>query len=145
MILVIVFLLGHNLRKYQDYNVHTSYDRKDGAESNYIGYNNNLFRYSRDGAFYTTFDGELIWNYTYEMSNPRIDMCNDYILLYDEGGTQISILTPTGFKQNIKTSMPIVDAHIAKQGTIAILMQDGGVGYIQLCDVMVRFYRRCII
>ncbi len=134
-VLVIIFLLAHNLRKFKDYDVTASYDRSDGAETTYMDFQNNLLRYSRDGAFYTNYNGELIWNYTYEMTNPRVDVCGNYVLIYDKSGTQIAIMTPTGFKQSIKTSMPIVDAHIAKQGTVGILMQDGGTGYIELCDV----------
>ena len=30
--------------------------------------------------------------------------------------------------------MPIVDANIASQGTVAILMQDGEAGYVQVCN-----------
>ena len=59
---------------------------------------------------------------------------DNYILIYDVQGTQAAILTNTGFEQSIKTAMPIVDAKIASQGTVAILMQDGETGYVQLCD-----------
>lgn len=64
----------------------------------------------------------------------QIDVCGNYILIYDVQGTQAAILTNTGFKQTIKTAMPIVDANIASQGTVAILMQDGEAGYVQVCN-----------
>lgn len=68
------------------------------------------------------------------MDDPQIDVCGNYILIYDVQGTQAAILTNTGFKQTIKTAMPIVDANIASQGTVAILMQDGEAGYVQVCN-----------
>ena len=35
-----------------------------------------------DGAFYTKEDGSLIWNISYEYTNPTLKMTKDYILLY---------------------------------------------------------------
>lgn len=134
IVFIILGILIHNLQKFDDFDVKDSYERTDAAETSYIDFGGNLLKYSRDGAFYTEYDGDLIWNFTYEMANPRIDFCGNYILIYDLQGTQASILTNTGFKQTIRTAMPIVDANIASQGTVAILMQDGETGYIQICD-----------
>ena len=121
-VLVLAVILIHNLRQYKDYTEKSSIQRGDATETEYLGFQGNLLKYSRDGAFYTKYSGELIWNYTYEMADPQIDVCDSYILIYDRKGTQIAILTNTGFKQSIKTSMPIVDANIASQGTVAVLM-----------------------
>ncbi len=132
-VLLIAYLLVHNLRKFTDYDVKNAYERSDAAETFYLDYQNNLLRYSHDGVFYTEYDGDLIWNYTYEMADPRIDICGNYILLYDKKGTQVAILTNTGFKQSLQATMPIVDANISNRGTVALLMQDGDTGYLQLC------------
>ena len=134
MVILIVFLLGHNLRRFKDYDVKNSYERVDAAETSYVDFQDNLLRYSHDGAFYTDYDGDLIWNYTYEMSNPCIDICENYILIYDKKGTQMAILTNTGFKQSIQATLPIVDANISGRGTVAVLMQEGDTGYLQMCS-----------
>ena len=134
VVAIILCVLMYQLQKYDDFDVKETYERVDSAETHYVDFQGNLLKYSRDGTFYTEYDGDLIWNYTYEMSNPKIDVCDNYILIYDVQGTQAAILTNTGFEQSIKTSMPIVDAKIASQGTVAILMQDGETGYVQLCD-----------
>ena len=134
IVAVILWVLVFNLRKYDDFDVKETYERVDSAETHYVDFQDNFLKYSRDGAFYTEYDGDLIWNYTYEMDDPQIDVCGNYILIYDVQGTQAAILTNTGFKQTIKTAMPIVDANIASQGTVAILMQDGEAGYVQVCN-----------
>lgn len=134
VVLLLAALIGSRLRRYHDYTVKTTYARGEATETTYVGFQGNLLKYSRDGAFYTKYNGDLIWNYTYEMSNPKMDVSGNYILIYDMKGTQVSILTNTGFKQSIKTAMPIVDANIASQGTVAILMQEGDTGYVQLWD-----------
>ena len=124
IVLVVAIVLINNLRQYKDFTEKSSIQRGDATETGYLGFQGNLLKYSRDGAFYTKYNGELIWNYTYEMADPQMDVCDNYILIYDKKGTQIAILTNTGFKQSIKTSMPIVDANVAGQGTVAVLMQE---------------------
>lgn len=132
IVLVVAIVLINNLRQYKDFTEKSSIQRGDATETGYLGFQGNLLKYSRDGAFYTKYNGELIWNYTYEMADPQMDVCDNYILIYDKKGTQIAILTNTGFKQSIKTSMPIVDANVAGQGTVAVLMQEEDTGYVQM-------------
>lgn len=106
IVAVILWVLVFNLRKYDDFDVKETYERVDSAETHYVDFQDNFLKYSRDGAFYTEYDGDLIWNYTYEMDDPQIDVCGNYILIYDVQGTQAAILTNTGFKQTIKTAQP---------------------------------------
>lgn len=134
VLLVALLMLVYHLRQYHDFAEMEAYPREDGTETSYMDFQGNLLKYSRDGAFYTKYNGDLIWNYTYEMSNPETDACGSYMLIYDRKGTQASILTATGFKQTIKTAIPIVDANISSQGTVAILMQEESTGYLQMFD-----------
>lgn len=128
------FYMVHLLRHYEDYTVKTTVEREDSSETEYMDFQENLLKYNRDGAFYTSYKGELIWNYTYEMKMPIAKKCGDYVLIYDKGGTQLAILSATGIKGNIKTSLPIVDADVASKGTVAVLMQEDSVGYVELFD-----------
>ncbi len=132
--LIAVLILVKNLRQYRSFTEKDYIQRGDTTETNYLDFQGNLLKYSRDGAFCTKYNGDLIWSYTYEMSNPEIDVCDNYILIYDAKGTQAAILTNTGFLKKIKTSMPIVDANISKQGTVVFLMQEEDTGYVQLYD-----------
>lgn len=133
--LIVIFVLVKNLRQYHNFAEKDYRQRGDITETNYLDFQGNLLKYSRDGAFCTKYNGDLIWSYTYEMSNPKIDVCDNYILIYDAKGTQAAILSNTGFLKKIKTSMPIVDANISRQGTVVFLMQEDDTGYVQLYDV----------
>lgn len=134
IVAVILCVLVFNLRKYDDFDVKETYERVDSAETHYVDFQDNFLKYSRDGAFYTEYDGDLIWNYTYEMDDPQIDVCGNYILIYDVQGTQAGYPYQYRFKQTLRQPcrswMPI----IASQGTVAILMQDGEAGYVQVCN-----------
>ncbi len=132
--MIVLLVLIYNLRSYKSYTEKSSFQRGDATETNYLDYQGNLLKYSKDGAFYTKYNGDLIWNYTYEMSNPQIDICGKYILIYDKKGSQAAILTNNGFIKSIKISRPIVEAGISKQGIVGVLSQEQSTGYIQLYD-----------
>ena len=74
---------------YEDYEVEKQWERKDSAESSYYSFNNNLLKVSADGIFHTAYDGSLIWNYTYDMTNPSIDISGDYVIVFDKKGDKM--------------------------------------------------------
>ena len=135
ILVVVLAVMLHLLRQYEDYDVRSSVDREDSSETDYVEYQGNLLRYNRDGAFYTEYDGDLIWNYTYEMQAPQAEISGEYAMIYDRGGTRLSILSPTGAKGNITTSLPIVDADVSSRGTVAVLMQRDTTGYVEMYDL----------
>ena len=119
---------------YDDYEVEKTWERKDSSESHYLNYNSNLIKYSADGIFYTNYDGSLIWNYTYDMVNPCLDVCGDYIVVYDKKGTEVDIFSTKGFIKSITSTTPVMEARVAAQGTVAILLQENTTSYVQMYD-----------
>ncbi len=139
ILIVLCIVVGgsllHLLGRYDGYSVRSSAKRTDASSSTYLDFQGNLLKYSNDGVFYTDYDGNLIWNYSYEMTNPTLDQCGDYILIYDKRGTQMSVLTTTGIQGSMDTSLPIVDANVADKGTVAVLTQENDINYLQLYDI----------
>ena len=88
------YLYGN--RCYRGYEVKNKVNRSDSNNVNYRYHNGNILKYSNDGALYTDTYNERIWNQTYEMAKPTIDMCEDYLVIYDKKGTQIYIMTSQG-------------------------------------------------
>ena len=121
-------------RQYTDYDVYSSEERADTQATQFLEFCGNILKYSNDGAFYTNSTNELIWNQTYEMSNPQIDICEEYLTIYDKKGTKIYILTPSKLQGSIETTMPIEQVCIASQGTVAVLMRRDDTAYLELYD-----------
>lgn len=122
------------LRHYDNYDVLQDTSRADTEATHFADFKGNILKYSNDGAFYIDTANELIWNQTYEMTNPRMDLCGDYLTLYDKKGNMIYILNAGGLLGSVETTMPIEQVRIAAQGTIAVLMSDNGAGYVALYD-----------
>lgn len=136
VLLLIVSGLGLYMafRQYTGYDVRSSVERSDTAATRFAEFQGNILKYSNDGAFYLDAANELIWNQTYEMSNPQIDICEEYLAIYDKKGTKIYILTESKLQGSIETTMPIEQVCVAAQGTIAVLMRKNDTAYLELYD-----------
>lgn len=122
------------LRHYENFDIRSSIERSDTAATTFVTFQGNVLKYNNDGAFYTDLQNELIWNQTYEMSHPQIDMCEEYLIMYDKKGKMIYIMTENGLEGSIETNLPIVQASVAAQGTVAVLMEKEAAGYLELYD-----------
>lgn len=122
------------LRHYENFDVGSSVDRADTEATKFADFGENILKYSNDGAFYTDTANELIWNQTYEMTDPQIDICEDYLTIYDKKGTMIYIMTKEGILGGIETTMPIQQVRVASQGTVAVLMKKDASGYLAMYD-----------
>lgn len=135
---VLLIIIGVGLfmafRHYENFDIRSSVERSDTAATHFKEFHGNILKYSNDGAFYTDRQNELIWNQTYEMSDPRLDICENYLTIYDKKGTKIYILTPEGLVGSIETTMPVEQVCIASQGTIAVLMYKDSAGYLAMYD-----------
>ena len=119
---------------YDDYKIVSSMERNDSSATAVCAFADGLLKYSNDGISYVTLDGELVWNQTFEMENPRVDICKDYVVVYDQGETQLYILDTTEIKGGLKSSNAIMQVHVSETGNVAVLTEDGSACDIQMYD-----------
>ncbi|TAH68848.1 MAG: hypothetical protein EWM47_07740 [Anaerolineaceae bacterium] len=127
-----IYLIRLFNRSYQDYEV---MDRVTNTEENlggYLEYKGAIVRFSRDGAVAVDNKGNLLWNGSYEMTDPIADTCDDYVVIADRGGKQINIFNKKGLAGSFTMNIPIVKVEVAYQGVVAILMIEGDTSYVEL-------------
>lgn len=138
LILLAIVMVGVQLwtalRSYSSYEVRNITERQDSKATRYASFLSKCIEYSNDGIIYRGDDEELLWNQSFEMNSPVLDICEKYLAIYDQGGTSIYIMTESGLVQKIETSMPIDRVCIANQGTVAVLMKENAVAYVRLYD-----------
>jgi len=134
VVLLLIFYICAQVWTYDSHEVTSIIERSDTVASTFVEFNGNLLKYSNDGAFYTDTSNNLIWNQTYEMTNPIVAISGKYVAIGDKKGTLIYILDQSGCCGKIETTKAIVQVKIASQGTVAVLMEDDGVGYLKLFD-----------
>lgn len=131
---VIVTYIYYANKIYSTYDVISSAARPDTSAAEFMEFQGGLLKCTNDGAVYTDLSGSLMWNQTYEMDQPVVDMCGNYVVIYELSGTQVYILDRTHLQGSVQTTMPVRKVSIAAQGTVAILMENEGTSYLQLYD-----------
>ncbi len=141
-VLVVVLVLGTltgayiylQTRNYTDYEIVESVKREESSGTGFAVFNGNVIKYNKDGATCISVSNHMVWNQTYEMQSPMVDTCEGYAVVADKKGESIYIMDMQGPCGEIKTTMPIQRVQVANQGTVAVLMERDGTGYIHLYD-----------
>ena len=77
------------------------------------------------------FKGNSIWNSTYDMHNPIVDTCGEYVVISDKGNKSLELINEAGHVNSLEVLYPIIKAEVANQGVIAVLMDGGDENYTQ--------------
>lgn len=115
---------------FSGYEVVTKMERKDESSSTYVGYNGLLLKYSRDGATAMDASGKYLWNGSYEMKDPMIDYCGDYVAVADRGSKLVHIFNGNGSVNNITVEHPILQIQVANQGVIMVMSEEDNIIYL---------------
>ena len=127
MLVVIVFAIvvfQYSNRCFTGYNVLNKIKRNDSNTAEYLNYNGNLLKYSRDGASAIDSSGNVLWNGGYEMERPQVDICGDYVAIADIGGKDFYVYNGSDSGTKMEMPLPIVKIRVAAQGVVAVLMQE---------------------
>ena len=133
--LIIVIEIIYALRSFDSYEVRNVIERSRSSATQYINFNENLLEYSNDGISCIASNNEVVWNQSFEMLSPQIEICEGYLAVYDAGGTEVFVFTESGLQKNIETSSPIQAVCIAQQGTTAVLLKEDEKAQVKLFDI----------
>ncbi|MDF2485626.1 MAG: hypothetical protein K0R46_1794 [Herbinix sp.] len=122
-------------RQYSSYKVINVVNNTNTNTAKYSNYKIGIVKYSTDGVVTRDKDGKLLWNGSYEMSEPMIDTCGSYAVIAEKEGHDIHIYDEYGEVGAITTLYDIIKVEIASQGVIAVLMEEDNDNYISLYDV----------
>lgn len=131
---IVAVYYNYQRKVYTDYDVLRSLNYAEATNAKYLDLNGKLLRYSNDGASAYSMDNEMIWNETFEMQTPLVDVCDDYIAIGDYKGTCIYIFNGEGLQGKIETTTPIRSFCVSGTGNVAAVMEDGDVTWVKLYD-----------
>ena len=107
-------------------------DLSDSVQS--FAYKSGTICYSEDGVSFLDGNGQSKWNQTYSLKNPMASYCKDYIVIASKNGNEVVLLDDDGHIKQFSVSYPIVDAEVASQGVIALILQGENANYIELYE-----------
>ena len=132
---VIVIEIIYALRSFDSYDVRNVVERSRSSATQYVKFNDCLLEYSNDGVSCIAANNEVVWNQSFEMISPQVEICGEYLVVYDAGGTKIFVFTVSGLQKSIETSSPVQTVCVAGQGTTAVLMKEDGKSQVKLFDI----------
>ena len=127
----------YNYRKmvYTDYDVIRSISYAEASNARFLKFGDNVLKYSQDGASVFNIANDMLWNETFEMQNPIVDVCGDYVAIGDYMGTTIYVYNSSGLQGTIDTSTPLKRFCVSGNGSVAVVLEDNEVTWVKLYDV----------
>ena len=101
---------------------------------NLFAFSEYILTYSKDGASCMDGKGNAVWNETFEMQNPMVDICRDVVAIGDYNGRNIYIMNTGGAIGEITTNRPIRNFCVAANGVVAVILDESGLTYVYLYD-----------
>lgn len=124
IVVIVVFSHYYSHRSFSGYDVVSERDRKDSNGVSYLPFHGNLVKYSRDGISLVDSSGETLWNGGYEMEQPVVDLCGDYVMAADVGAKMFWVYNGKDQGVGIETALPIGKAKVSAGGKAAVLLHD---------------------
>lgn len=131
LILFVIYNLWLN-RTYSNYDVINNIKLNGGSDMKYLAYDGFVLQYSRDGVSAIDAKGKTVWNGSYEMNRPSVDICGKSVVVADIGGKEMYVYNGEGTGKEWKVDSPIVQACISENGVLAVLLEDSTSNVINL-------------
>lgn len=102
--------------------------------TSYEKFGSYLLKYSPDGASCITTSGKVRWSATYSIPVPILDICRGTAVIAEQQGNLVYVYDEDGQKGSFETSLPILAVQVAKQGVVAVALEDGDVTWINFYE-----------
>ncbi|MGN1171597.1 MAG: DUF5711 family protein [Lachnospiraceae bacterium] len=131
---VAVVIVQAKNRVYESYEEISSVPRENISGSVTAALGEHILTYSSDGANCVNGAGEPLWNQTFEMQNPIVDIRGDVAAMGDYNGRTIYVMDSGGPRGEIDTKMPIRNFVVSANGVVAAILDDTNITWIYLFD-----------
>lgn len=121
-------------RSFSGYDVVSEVARADSNNVTYRSFQNKLLKYSRDGISLLDGNGKTLWNGGYEMENPMVDVCGDYVAVADIGAKKFYVYNGKDSGVDMEMAFPIGRLKVAANGKVAVLLHDEDSDVINIYD-----------
>ena len=128
------FYFSYLNKEYDAINVVKSSDSVVTMGSEVMRFGNCILVYSNDGMKCVNEKGDVIWNETFQMQNPMIDISGDVVGIADYNGSMIYMMNKSGKLGTINTGMPIRKFCVSAKGLAIAILDDSDITPIHIYD-----------
>lgn len=137
--IVLILAVGcgvyHHVRVFHHYTVISSKERSDDNATKYVVLKKGcILKCNPNGVTCVNGSGEVQWNTTFTMQNPIVDVCGTTVAVADQRGSDVYIFNSKGLMGKFTTEHSLTSVKVAKQGVVAVIMEDGEVTWVNVYD-----------
>lgn len=109
-------------------------DTDDNSDVSYEEFKNGFIKYNSSGIEFQKEFGESVWNESVALHHPVFSKSENYVLVADLGGNQITVYNETGKVSKIKLKYPVLQANISDQGICQVIIEADQTNMVQVYD-----------
>lgn len=109
---------------FSKYKVVNSEERNDDTNGTYLRFGTHLVRYTHNGIIETDSRDQVVWDQSYEMQNPMVELCGGTLAVGDIKGNQILLFNEDMQIGSVATNMPIQKFSVSEQGVVAAIIRN---------------------
>ena len=132
MAAIVLYLWDNSV--YTSYSEISSFKRTSSSDSICLEHNGRVLTYSKDGISSIDNKGNVVWNETYQMQNPMVEVNGNMVAVGDYRGHIIYVMNEKGKVGEIDTNLPIRDLCVSKTGIVAAVLEDSKLTRLNLYD-----------
>ena len=110
------WMLNRNLSESYSIMWVKSQDSEEGPVETFKGYKSfagGIIRYTKDGAEYIDRGGNIVWERSYQLNSPIVDVSEKFAVIGDQGSTKLYIFDSKGMTGSSETLLPVSILRIA--------------------------------
>ena len=131
-LLFLVFFLAallfylFSIRKFTSLSViwSTSFSDKESSAASFYPFSEGVVKVSKDGASYIGKTGKPLWNQAFEMGEPVVSVNGDFMVIGEENGSKLFILSKEGPVGQGEAPLPIEKLSISAKGVVYALLKE---------------------
>ena len=112
----------------------SSVEIKISSDAQMVPFGSHLLTYSKDGASCMDTKGNAVWNQTFGMQNPMVDINRNVVAIGDYNGREIYVMNTESLLGHITTNRPVRNLCVSAGGVVAAVLDDTDVTLICLYD-----------
>ena len=121
-------------KTYTEYETVENVEVTDTYNCSFYEFGDYMLRYSEDGLAYLN-GSETYWNQAFQMKQPLLDVCNEYVAVADQKGNTVYICNTDSQQGKIETEYPIMDIDVSADGIVAAITGDeSDVSHIEVIE-----------
>lgn len=140
LVVVVAAVVFFAVKKYISNKEYSGYETVSSVETtgdniaDYVMFNDNVLKITKDGASYIDASGNTVWDCSYDMNMPEAIVNEQYAVVADLNGRDVYVFNKSGKVSSQSMNYDITNVDISSQGVYVVVLSGTDCNYINAYD-----------